>query len=235
MIFAGQDCKIARLPSAVAISAPAGHEVPRFPGIFPQPAKTGRKKQRKGSKRSSPSTPAFRSDVDGPTDAQILNGRVERSEWHDPTDDRPNAQRDAKVVAGYRSVDNLQFMHTCGSLSKTQARSGQRLRKAWELSLGASASATARMGNIPSHDVTAYGPTEARFINVDRFNAAKAAVGRLWDVIEPIVCGGLSVREYSRRYKLNPAAVSARLIAGLDVLTSYYETLDAPARVAARG
>jgi hypothetical protein len=170
----------------------------------------------------------------GPTKAAIASGKVERAEWRDPDDTNPH-RREAKVVEGYRASDNLVYMHAKDCIGRGQMRAGQRLRKAYELAeFGISKSNVAALGTVHSTG-TPDGPSELRMINIERFNAAREAIGRLTDVIIPIVCRGLSIREYSDRYKIPRAAVSARLIAGLDVLISYYERLDAPAKATSRG
>lgn len=163
-----------------------------------------------------------------------MNGTVVKAEWIDPTDTNPN-RREGKVVAGYRSHDGLVHLHTIGSIGRGQMRVGQRFRKAYELAeFGISKSNIASLGMVHNTG-TPDGPTEMRLLNIERFTAAKEAVGRLMDVIRPIVCNGMSIREYSDQYKVSRATVSARLIAGLDVLISYYERLDAPAKAVARG
>jgi hypothetical protein len=130
----------------------------------------------------------------------------------------------------------LAHLAAIGSISKTQARAGMRLRTAYELGvIGMTKCAIERLGHVQAQSGPSDGPSEIRLINLGRFNAAKEAAGRLWDVLAPVVLDGLSVREYCERYKVRRDAVSARLIAGLDVLVSHYERIDAPAKARAHG
>lgn len=170
----------------------------------------------------------------GATSVRIANGTVTRSEWADPDDSDPN-RRTARKISGHRSFDGLHWLLSVGSISKSQHTAGSRYRRCWELgAVGCSGSAIARLGQAVSGSSDA-GPSEIKLQHLQRYQAAKRAVGGLADVVDEIICQGGSLASYAKRWRLNPLKVVGRLGAALDVLKDHWDTVDAPRKREAGG
>lgn len=110
---------------------------------------------------------------------------------------------------------------------------GLRFRRAYESGvLGLEGSALGRLGKIRSSSPDA-GPSESRVKHLERYEAARASLGRLYDIASGIIEHDLSVKEYCGRFGLPASATLGRLIAALDVLRDHYDLIDN--RVRARG
>jgi hypothetical protein len=99
-------------------------------------------------------------------------------------------------VVGYRATDSLSSLFSRGCISRSQAVAGARYRKSYEAGvLGLEGSALGRLGKIKSSSPDA-GPSESPVQHLERYEAARASLGRLYDVISAIVEADLSVKDY---------------------------------------
>jgi hypothetical protein len=159
--------------------------------------------KRKAKRRTAgPRTidPRLTEEAVGVNRTRIRNGTVLEGSWPDSTDTNPN-RRSATLVSGHRAVDVLQTLYTAGSIGKSQKFAGWRYRNYWELGVvGTSGSATGRWAVLRPEGFTAgTGPSEYRAIHLEQYEAAKTALGRLTDIVEAVVCGGLTVGAYAKR------------------------------------
>ena len=78
-------------------------------------------------------------------------------------------------------------------------------------------SSLSRLGSVASKSEEG-GPSEVKLGHLERYEAARSALGRLYDVVSGVVEADVSVREYCARFDLPASATLGRLIAALDVL-----------------
>jgi hypothetical protein len=175
--------------------------------------------------------PRLSEEAVGVNRTRVRNGTVLEAQWADPTDTNPN-RRTATLVTGHRAVDVLQNLYTAGSIGKSQKFAGWRYRNYWELGVvGTTGSATGRWAVPKVEGFSAgTGPSEYRCIHLEQYEAAKSALGRLTDIVEAMVCGGMTVGAYAKKWKMNPSFAVGRLIAALDVLITHWERIDEPKR-----
>jgi hypothetical protein len=162
---------------------------------------------------------------------RIRNGTVREATWADHDDVNPN-KRSATIISGHRATDVLHTLFFAGSIGRSQKIAGARYRNCWELGVvGQTGSATARWALPRAEGFGAgIGPSEHRAIELEKYEAAKASLGRLTDIAEAVVLGGMTLGVYAKRWRMNPSNAVGRLIAALDVLISHWERVDEPRR-----
>ena len=165
----------------------------------------------------------------GTTKARIANGTAIAGTWRDP-DDRNANRREAAEVVGHRAVDGLMALCNMGSISRSHYAAGDRYRRTWEMgSVGLGGSSLGHLGSVRVGLTGGIGPSEVRSQYLERYQAAQKALGRLAEIIDDVVCAGVSLTAYARRAGIRSASTAlGRLIAGLDVLRDHFETVDEP-------
>ena len=84
-------------------------------------------------------------------------------------------------------------------------------------------------GSLPAFFCNSEQPNPSeRLDDLERYQTAKKAAGRLSDILQEIVCNGASLRAYAARWRMHQSAAMGRLIAALDVLRDHYDAIDAP-------
>lgn len=170
---------------------------------------------------------AQRHAVADPVTGEIIRDpRVERAEWRDPTDLDPH-RRHARLICGFRRVDVLRNLHARGGLVTPQHLvAAERLTADYEISI---AGASLRDPSQPAIRSTAGGPGDAQLAAATRYREAVEAVGpAAYAVLTPVVLDNWTVRELAARRGVGQQVALGLLVAALDRLVEWYDSLAAP-------
>jgi hypothetical protein len=160
---------------------------------------------------------------------QIATLKVTQASWVDPDDVNPLRRR-AREVQGYRSTsDSIKHLQDIGSITKKQAYAAARLRRSYEAgALGCMPHAD--WSSTPTGYGSGAGPSEIKLQNLERFQQAMAALGRLADVVLQICLEGETISGYATRTRVNRQSICGRLGAALDRLLDHWDDLDERAK-----
>jgi hypothetical protein len=112
---------------------------------------------------------------------QIESGKVSTASWRDPEDNSP-LRRVARQVSGYRSSDSIQALFDKGAISRGQSKAAMRLRRSDESGVIGMRGGP-QWGSAPTSFGPGPGPSEIQLQNLERYDQAMAALGRLGDIV----------------------------------------------------
>jgi Domain of unknown function (DUF6456) len=137
-------------------------------------------------------------------------------------------RRSPKIVSGFRADDCLDTLQHSGTLTRAQCSAARRLRRDWENGVQMTNGATDWAKAPASSGGSPVGLSERVMQLLERYNRARAAMGRLYDIVDYICLQEKTLKDYAARNKINPASASGRLYAAVQSLQDHYDTLDEP-------
>jgi hypothetical protein len=171
---------------------------------------------------------ALRRSYADPDNAQIEPARrnkVRPAEWRDPSD-TDVLRRSPRTVSGFRATDVLESLQSSGTLNRQQVGAAKRLRRDWEIGTQMTAGAVDWERGGVSVSGTPVGVSERTLQFLERYQAAQAAVGRLFEIVDYVCLQGGLLKDYAAQQGINPANAAGRLFAAIEVLQGHYDALD---------
>jgi hypothetical protein len=167
---------------------------------------------------------------EGPPAIRLVNRSAMRSEWADPTDDRPSAARTAKTIFGHIAFCPLRWcVRRHGSRSNYTAehiRAADRLRVAFD---GASIGFSSVKDWRPVTEIKyrpATGPTTAAMLQLKAHRAFDVAWGVLDEdeqaMVEHVVLRNIAVGRAADMLGVSMPIMTKRLVVALDRLCEHF-------------
>jgi hypothetical protein len=153
------------------------------------------------------------------------NGTAVADNRVDISDLNPN-RRTARRVIAFKNIDCLDTLQQAGTLTRQMVGAAKRLRRDYEIGClqtnGAVnwESTPSATGSVP------LGVSERVLQFLERYQNARSAMGRLFEIVYCVCLQEVTLRDYATRNKINPSSASGRLYAALQALQDWYDRID---------
>jgi hypothetical protein len=151
--------------------------------------------------------------------AQRDRGIVEQTQWRDPEDNNV-LRKEARLISGYRRVDELRRLHERGQVTEKQLQAAEKFLIDYEISDGARPAYSVSGVHV---DAAASGPNDVQMLAARRYREATQAIGKHASaVLFVAVMGNLNMHALSERFRVPDYVALGWLQAALERLVEHY-------------